>query len=92
MTLDEFKMGSANIQRAIDTELRAHGVKGPSVAYSALTGQRGQHDAQFTVTAEGKSVAQDFTREEIADSHTTVVSAARMKIRHLVGHFARRAG
>jgi len=87
MTVDEFKKGLGNIRGAIDSELRRRGVKDLSVAYSALSGQRDQHDARFTVTAEGKSIAQDFTREEIADSHTTIVSTARAGIRNLVGHF-----
>ncbi len=86
MPEDQFQKGLRNIKDAIDAALREHTVAQASV--SQTTGS-GASEAIFTVAAQGKTVEQKFTREEIDDSGQAIDRFAATKVRSLVSHFVR---
>ena len=87
MAGDQFQKGLHNIQDAIDTALRDRTIHEASVSHT--TPGPGPGDAVFTVTAQGMSVDQKFTREEIEDSGQAIDRFAATKVRSLVSHFVR---
>ena len=87
MSLNQFQKGLGNIQEAIDAALRDHAITGASVSRSAQG--PGPSDAVFTITAQGKTLEQKFTREEIEDSGQAIDRFAALKVRNLVSPFVR---
>lgn len=86
MSQDQFHKGLANVLSALNAALAQRGVN------SALVRQSDASDPQpvtFSVTADGKTETQDFSREEIEDSGEAIDAPAAAKVRMLVSHFVR---
>ena len=87
MSANQFQKGLGNIQDAIDAALRDHAITGASV--TRTTQGSGPGDAVFAITAQGKTLDQKFTREEIEDSGQAIDRFAALKVRNLVSPFVR---
>jgi hypothetical protein len=86
MTQDQFHKGLSTINVALEAALNERRVLGGVVKHAE--GAEPQ-DTQFSVTVEGKTEMQVFTRQEIEDSAQAIDAPAAIKVRMLVSPFVR---
>ena len=84
---DRFEKGLATIRNALDAAIHDRGVEGSRVDCSIDAS--GAQSARFSITADGKTEVQNFSREEIEDSGDAIDAPVSLKVRMLVSHFVR---
>jgi ketopantoate reductase len=84
MAQDQFHKGLSTIDLTLEATLHERGVVGGVVKHNA----QGE-ETQFSVTVDGKTEIQVFTRQEIEDSAQAIDAPAAIKVRMLVSPFVR---
>ena len=84
---DQFQKGLATIKQSIEASLEDRRVVGAQVELQPLTEQ--PQDVEVSVSVNGATQMQKFTREEIEDSALAIDAPSAVKVRMLVGPFVR---
>lgn len=87
MEQDQFQKGLSTINLALEAALRERGVAGSVVKHNAQSAEL--QETQFSVTVDGRTEIQLFTRQEIEDSAQAIDAPAAIKVRMLVSPFVR---
>ncbi len=84
MSEDQYQKGLNIIRSFVDAALRDRGIAAQSVQ---LAEQGPRRDASLSISANGKTQAAVFSRDEVTDSGEAIDAPTAAKVRRLVSNF-----
>lgn len=88
MSEDEYQKGLANIRGAVQEALDRLGVTNANVQLTEQPANQKQ-DVILSISSDGKTQSQAFSRDEVVDSGEAIDAPAATKVRMLASHFVK---